>query len=192
MILNKETKIISSVTTSHTPFSIPKSVQDLLVKQLAHELYNKFLYESFANFYNLKGLVVLEKYYRARANEEEHHYQWIKNYLAENDCEYQHPTPDEISEKWENNDLIKPFELTVEKENETTEQIYAIVDEAIKEKDYITLQWLMSDNAETGCLVKEQLEEMTLSRTVLDIAKMEGSWLRKEKSIMNIYNNDLD
>ena len=35
-------------------------------------------------------------------------------------------------------------------------------------------------------------EEENISRTVLDIGNSEGSWLRKEKSIMNAYKGDLD
>ena len=35
-------------------------------------------------------------------------------------------------------------------------------------------------------------EEESISRTALDIAESEGSWLRKEKSIMNAYTGDDD
>lgn len=35
-------------------------------------------------------------------------------------------------------------------------------------------------------------EEESVSRTALDIAEGEGSWLRKEKSIMNAYTGDDD
>ena len=35
-------------------------------------------------------------------------------------------------------------------------------------------------------------EEESISRTALDIAEGEGSWLRKEKSIMDAYTGDVD
>lgn len=50
----------------------------------------------------------------------------------------------------------------------------------------------MGHDKENGMLVNEQVEEENISRTVLDIGNSEGSWLRKEKSIMNAYKGDLD
>jgi len=56
----------------------------------------------------------------------------------------------------------------------------------------MTFGWLMNSNPDKPMLVLEQQEEETISRTALDIATTDGSWLRKEKSIMNAYKNDLD
>ena len=43
---------------------------ELLLRQLSHELYNHNLYRSFANYYGINGLAVLESYYIKRAEEE--------------------------------------------------------------------------------------------------------------------------
>ncbi len=40
--------------------------------------------------------------------------------------------------------------------------------------------------------ITKNWEEESISRTALDIAESEGSWLRKEKSIMNAYKGDTD
>ena len=72
---------------------------------------------SFSNFYGVKGYSVLEEYYRLRAEEEYLHHRWIKDYLNENDVEYKYPNVPEISEQFE--DMVTPFELTVDKEIET-------------------------------------------------------------------------
>jgi len=32
-------------------------------------------------------------------------------------------------------------------------------------------------------------EEETITRTILDMAEMDGSWLRKQSSILNFYRN---
>ena len=95
-----------------------------------------------------------------------------------------------ISETFEDN--VTPFKLTVDKEIQTTQLIYEIVDAALEEGDWATFNWLNGDNDETGRLVQEQVEEESISRTALDIAMEEGSWLRKEKSIMNAYKGDVD
>ena len=163
---------------------------ELLVRQLQHELYNHNLYRTFANFYGTQGLAVLEQYYIDRAEEEKLHHDWIYGYLNENDAIFIYPEIPGIVEKWDDN--IKPFALTVDKEIETTGLIYDMVNQSLIEQDWATYHWLMDDNKETGMLVKEQIEEEAISRTALDIAESEGSWLRKEKSIMNAYHEDLD
>ena len=118
------------------------------------------------------------------------HHDWIANYLNECDAVYSYPEIPAV--KYELNDNIVPFQLTVDKEIETTMLIYEMVDLAQEEKDWRTWKWLMGDDNESGRLVAEQIEEETISRTALDIAESDGSWLRKEKSIMNAYKNDND
>jgi ferritin len=166
-------------------YTVHPEVQKLLVEQLSNELYNKLLYESFANYFSLEGLSELERYYRDRANEEELHYQWIKKFLAENDCEYEHPGVNDISEAPK--DRIEPFEMTLDAEIETTEDIYRIVEKAQECKDHITYQWLMSDDTTNGALVKEQMEELSTSRQALDLASGNDSWIVKAEAIYKFY-----
>lgn len=177
-------------TVNRRECTLSENMINLLIRQLQHELYNHNLYRTFANWYGTKGLVVLEQYYKLRANEEKHHHDWIADYLNDCDAVYTYPEVPKITEIFE--DLITPFELTVNKEIETTNLIYEIVNLAQEEKDWMTWSWLMNSDPSKSMLLMEQLEEETLSRTVLDIAKQESSWLRKEKSIMAVYTNDLN
>lgn len=170
--------------------TISDAMINLLVRQLQHEQYNHNLYRMFANWYALHGLVVLEAYYKQRANEEKVHHDWIADYLNECDAIYTYPEIPKVTEIFE--DLVTPFELTVNKEIETTNLIYDIVNLAMKETDWMTWTWLMNNTPGQAMLVAEQREEEALSRTALDIAKQDGSWLIKEKSIMNVYTNDVD
>ena len=66
--------------------------------------------------------------------------------------------------------------------------INKIVDQAQKEGDWATFQWLNGDNEDTGMLVKEQVEEESISRTILDMAREQATWLRKENAILDFYN----
>ena len=141
--------------------TISDSVGDLLVKQIAHELFNHNLYRTFANFFALEGIVSLEKYYIARAEEELVHHRWIVDRLNEADYDFMYPAVKAVTEKFE--DIVDPFKLTVLKEIETTELINKIADEAFKECDWQTLTWLQLK------LIPEQHEEETTSRTALDI-----------------------
>ena len=170
--------------------TISDAMVELLVRQLKHELYNHNLYRMFANWYALHGLIVLEEYYKQRANEEKTHHDWIADYLNECDAIYAYPETPSVTENFQ--DLVTPFKLTVNKEIETTNLIYEIVDLAMAEKDWMTWTWLMNTTPGNAMLVAEQREEEALSRTALDIAQQDGSWLRKEKSIMNVYTNDVD
>ena len=169
---------------------VSETIKNMLIDQIKHELYNHNLYLTFANFYGVQGLIVLEEYYIRRAAEEKKHHDWIYRYLGTNDVMFSYPQIDQISDEF--SELIDPIKITVDVENETTALIYKIVEQALEEKDWATYNWLMDNNDETGMLVKEQIEEMSISRTVLDIAGEDCSWLTKQKAIMNAYTNDVD
>lgn len=68
-------------------------------------------------------------------------------------------------------------------------RINSIVKHVFEEGDYATFQWFMSEDTETGSLVKEQVEEESISRTILDMACEQASWLRKENAILDFYKN---
>ena len=84
---------------------------------------------------------------------------------------------------------VMPFAATVDREIETTMGINKIVDQAQKEGDWATFQWLNGEDEDEGRLVKEQVEEESISRTILDMAREEGSWLRKQSTILAFYRN---
>lgn len=135
--------------------TLSTEVQKLLLRQLKHEMQNHNIYMSFANYFGVRGLVVLEKYYKERADEEYLHHSWIRKYLNENDAEYIYPTIDQFDKKLEN--LVTPFELTVELEIETTKMIYDIVNQAGDEGDWATFNWLNGHSKDSGMLVNEQV-----------------------------------
>ena len=170
--------------------TLSEKMIELLLRQLSHELYNHNLYRTFANYYGINGLAVLEAYYIKRAEEEKLHHDWIINYLNYNDAAVAYPEIPAIKEEWE--DPVEPFRMTVDKEIETTNLIKEMVNASLAEKDWFTWCWLMGNSPIEGKLLPEQIEEESISRTALDIAEGEGSWLRKEKSIMNAYTGDDD
>lgn len=159
---------------------------DKLVQQIQHELYNHNLYKTFANFFLVEGLMKLHLYYTERANEELIHHEWIVSYLNANHIEFKYPSVPEISETFD--DYITPFELTLEKEIETTDLINEIVDLALKQNDWLTFNWLMKDSG--AKLVAEQREEESISRTVLNIANQDDSWISKESAILEAYHSE--
>ena len=166
--------------------TLSDTMQKLMLRQLASEMYNHNLYRSFANYYGVRGLSLLEEYYNRRAEEEMNHHRWVLKYLSETDTEYIYPDIPKITEKWDT--LEKPFDITVDVEIETTQKIQEMLDLALDEGDYFTWNFIMGHDSENGKLLEEQREEENTSRTVRDIAYTNGSWLRKEKSILDFYN----
>lgn len=65
------------------------------------------------------------------------------------------PQIDQFNDKI--NNIIDPFDITLNLEIKTTTMIYEIVDEAFDERDYATYNWLLGHDPETGMLVDEQV-----------------------------------
>lgn len=157
-----------------------------LVKQVGIELYNKFFYKTFANYFGTNGLYQLEDYFNKRAEEEELHHKWISDYLSFNDATFKYPEVPATEVSIENN--LYPFTATVEREIQTTQEINHLVELALEEKDWETFSWLTGDSDEKGRLCLEQIEEESISRSILDLAsEANTSWLTKQKTIADFY-----
>ena len=180
----KYTERVIDTTRRKCPLS--SVMIEMLVKQMSAELANHALYMTFANYFEVEGLPKLGIYWRGRAAEEYLHHEWIYKYLTTNDALFQYPPVPPI--KVDIVDRIMPFAATVDREIETTMSINKIVDQAQKEGDWATFQWLNGDDEDTGMLVKEQVEEESISRTILDMAREQATWLRKENAILDFYN----
>ncbi|MCC8117846.1 MAG: hypothetical protein LIP09_03740 [Bacteroidales bacterium] len=170
--------------------SLSDEIRDLFVLQLQHELKNFTLYNSFSVYYSVHGLEKLGKYYKARADEELKHQQWIMAYLSDCDAYFEYPSIP-INDNEKVNDNVTPFRLTVDREIETTEMINHIADTAFNQGDWATLSFLMG-NYNAAKLIPEQIEEESLSRTALDIMETDDHILKKEDQIYDLYFNKKD
>lgn len=156
MVTKQEAKDFDQkIDVSRRECTLSTNIQKLLLRQLKHELENENIYLTFANYFNVRGLVVLAKYYELRSYEEKKHATWLLYYLNENDAEFIMPQIDQFSDKI--NNITDPFDITLDLEIKTTAMIYEIVDEAFDERDYATYNWLMSHDPKTGMLVDEQV-----------------------------------
>lgn len=176
-----------NIDESRRKCTLSKTIIEMLVKQMSAELANHSLYRTFANYFDVEGLPKLAIYWLGRAAEEYLHHEWIYKYLTTNDALFQYPSVPPI--KVNITDRVMPFAATVDREIETTLSINRIADQALKEGDWATFQWLNGEDEEEGRLVKEQVEEESISRTILDIAREQATWLRKEEVILAFYRN---
>lgn len=157
-----------------------------LVKQMGVELSNFNLYNNFSNYFKKQGLYKLQRYFTARANEEKHHFDWIKNYLEYQDAEFTVPAIEQVDSDIK--DYVFPFQATVDREIQTTEEINLIMKLAIEEQDFSTMSWLNGSTAVEGKLIPEQIEEMHISRAILKLAQVkDADWLAIQDAIYNCY-----
>jgi ferritin len=160
--------------------SIGSKVSGLLIEQVANELYYHALYRTFANYFAVKGLDNLEKYYIKRAEEEINHHRWIVDRLNYVDVEFSYPAIKEVNVNIDNE--ITPFIKTLDVEIGTTKEIYDIANAAKEENDWETLKWLQET------LINEQTEEEHISRRYLKIAqKNDADWITKADEILADY-----
>lgn len=148
-------KEIKDINERRRACTIDVKMQELLLRQLVHEMYNHNLYRTFANYFGVRGLAKLEEYYVKRAEEEKLHHDWIYSYLNDCDAEFVYPSIPAISEKI--TDILDPFKMTVDKEIQTTTEIYEIVDYSVSIGDWATFNWLNGNSKENGMLVNEQV-----------------------------------
>lgn len=160
---------------------ITDKIAELLVRQISRELYNHNLYNTFSNYYAIRGLGKLEEYYNSRANEELNHQTWIRDYLRVCNIPFAYPQVDAV--EIEIPDDESPFSQTIEAEIKTTEWINEIYDQAAEDKDQQTKKWLAK-------LINEQIEEESLSLKVAQIAAIDCDWLTKQAEILDFYNKN--
>ena len=165
--------------TSRKLSQLSSRIGDLLVKQLTHELKNFTLYNSFANYFSLEGIVYLQEYFTKRAQEEKNHHDWILDYL--HDADYRaiysevEENKEQIVDSW-----LTPFTATVEREILTTQLLYKIYEAAIAENDYMTASWLFEK------LIKEQIEEESISRMAVTMIELDGDIFNKAEAILDL------
>ncbi|MBQ7363013.1 MAG: ferritin [Clostridia bacterium] len=143
-----------------------EKVRALLNDQINKEFYSAYLYLDFSNYFSQAGLDGFANWYKIQAEEERDHallfYQFLQN-------ENQPVTleaiakPDKIINT--NMDVLR---AGLEHEEYVTSLINAIYDEAHKDKDYRTMQFL-------DWFVKEQGEEETNANDLISKMELFGS-----------------
>lgn len=165
---------------------LSKKMIEALVEQMGVEQSNHNLYLTFANYYKYEGLTKLREYFKLRSDEELEHFHWIRKYLNFNDALYTVPEIERVDVNIK--DRVFPFKATVDREIQTTIDIFKIMDLAQKEGDYFTAGWLYGSSPIEGKLIPEQIEEESLSRQVLKIAELAGDdWLDIQDSVLEYY-----
>ena len=157
---------------------ISPEIGQLCVKQLAHELKNRNLYLTFANYFSVAGINDLAEFFQKRSEEENNHHYWVKEFLDDANYQFEYPVVEKNDVTIKN--MMDPFIAQIDREILTTNMIYAIYDQALNEKDYMTTSWLYDK------LVKEQLEEESLALTCRDIMEQDADIFVKAEKLLEL------
>ena len=146
--------------------AIDKHVGDVLNEQINKELYSAYLYLTFADYYDDRGLKGYANWYMVQVQEEVDHAKILRRYLL--DSGYR-PTMEAIEkpDKTFSNDL-EPLEAGYEHEQYVTGLINNCYAAAYDIHDFRTMQLL-------DWFVKEQGEEETNASDMINDYKLFGS-----------------
>lgn len=141
-------------------------VSSVLNEQINKELYSAYLYLTFADYYEDRGLKGFANWYEIQAKEEMDHAMAIRRYLLDNDFT---PTMEAIAkpDKTFQNDL-EPLEAGLEHEEYVTSLIHHCYEVAHEVHDVRTMKFL-------DWFVSEQGEEETNARDMITNMKLFGS-----------------
>ncbi len=145
--------------------TMDKKVYELLNDQINKEFYSAYLYLTFADYYEQRGLKGFANWYVIQAQEERDHAMLFRQYLI-NEGEPVVMKAIAQPDKTFANDL-EPLEAALEHEKYVTSLINDIYAAAYDIRDFRTMQML-------DWFVKEQGEEEDNARTMIDNYKLFG------------------
>ena len=143
-----------------------EKVAEVLEKQINAELYSAYLYLTFADYYEDRGLKGFANWYMIQVQEEVDHAKVLRRYLLDNDYK---PTMEAIAkpDKTFSNDL-EPLEAGLAHEEYVTSLIHHCYEVARDEHDIRAMKML-------DWFVGEQGEEETNARDMITNMKLFGS-----------------
>lgn len=147
---------------------ISQPMNDLLNKQITHELFASHAYLGISILAEQHTLKRLAKLFRQQAEEEREHALKILDYILEQDGAARLEAIDAPPAEF--GTVLDAIEFAFKHEQKVTKQIHDLVALAEKENDYATRQFL-------GWFVEEQVEEVSSMRDLLDVARMCGNHL---------------
>ncbi len=144
---------------------ISKSLADLMNTQIGNELGASNQYLQIAAYFEGQAMKKLAEFFKKQSEEEREHALKFFDYLTEVGANVSIPAV--AAPKYQIESAERAFQMSVDWELEVTRQIHAMLDLAIKEKDYAAqnfLQWF----------VAEQVEEVSSMETMLEVVKKAG------------------
>jgi ferritin len=144
---------------------LKQSMVDALNRQVIEEFSASAQYIAIALHFDSETLPQLAQYFHAQAVEEHGHAMKLLQYITDAAGKALVPATREPKNHFETAE--EPVQLALSQELKVTEQINHLVDQAIKENDHLTRQFLQ-------WFVTEQLEEVSTMTDLLNVIKRAG------------------
>jgi len=142
---------------------IKENILDALNKQINREFYSAYLYLSMSAYAESIGLKGFAQWLKVQSQEELDHAMKIYDYVIERGGKVKLYPIEEPKSEWSS--IIEVFEDGYKHEVSITQSINEIVDLAMSEKDYATvnmLQWFVTEQVEEEASFSEILDKLKL------------------------------
>ena len=144
---------------------ISEKLANLMNAQIGNEMGAAMQYTQLAAYFDYRSLPKFAEFFYAQATEEQEHAMKFLHYLLDIGAEVKIPAIE--APAYEVSDTAAGFQMSLEWENEVTDQIHNMMGIAMDERDFAAqtfLQWF----------VTEQVEEVSTMETLLDVVKRVG------------------
>lgn len=144
---------------------LSKEVAKLLNEQINKEFYSSYLYLDMSNYYDYKNLNGFSNWFKVQAQEERDHTLLFIAYLQKSNEEVKFTSIDGPGKAYD--DFKTPLVASLEHERFVTESIYNIYEEAGRQRDFKTQQFL-------NWFITEQSEEEKNAEDLIDRYELFG------------------
>jgi len=138
-------------------------MQKALVEQINRELFSSYLYLSMSIWFQSQNLKGCAKWMSVQSKEEYSHAMKFLDYVQDRGGQAALAAIEAPQKSWKS--TVDAFEATLKHEKFITESINALMDQAVKEKDYpstIFLQWFITAQVEEDNNAVEILEKLKM------------------------------
>ena len=140
-----------------------QKVAEVLNEQINKELFSAYLYLTFADYYEDRGLKGFANWYTIQVQEELDHAKALRRYLLDNDFT---PTMEAIAKpEMEFDNDLAPLEAGLKHEEYITAQIhhcYEVAQEAHDIRAQKMLDWFVSEQGEEETNARDMIQNMKL------------------------------
>nr|WP_319473136.1 ferritin [uncultured Sphaerochaeta sp.] len=139
---------------------LSKEIATLLNEQINKEFYSAYLYLDMANFYAEKGLFGYENWFKVQAEEEMSHAMLFRQYMLNNGHSVKLSSLADPSKSYES--AKAPLVEALKHEEYVTASINTIYEEAVKQKDYRSqqfLDWFIKEQGEEEANAQENIQK---------------------------------
>lgn len=156
---------------------LSENLSKLMINQVNKELYSSYLYLSIANFYAEKGLKGFSSWFKKQAEEEKEHAEKFIEYLHDNNEHVEFESIEAPKNQFK--DYKEPLTIQLAHEKYVTSLVNALYEQAILDKDYRSvnfLVWFINEQAEEEKTAQDLLTKFEyFSENIKDIYEFSES-----------------